>query len=769
MAPTSSRQWSHAPAHLLETLEPRCLLAAWLVQPYGFDAPPDVSGPRVVAASDDGVYLVRSTAVSTGSPAVVLFGDEAVEADDYAPMRADEVRAITRGGTILGNFRGRDVHGAFIHPRGAEGFISIADLVGEVQGGRTPDYADMTALDITERGHIVLAERLNVEQVQIWVLVPVDPDGVVGAQGDGILIPLWTTTPDGSRADANSSGVVVGEQRTGPSPTQRQAMMWQRETGITPIEGLASAGAVNEDGTVVGLVLRDGAPTPAVAVGAAVVDLGLPVEYVRGEDSGAWFVGAVGAGGTATFTFRERFRLPGDHSPQFRSESYIRLDGDVTGMPIRDVVFGISDSREDFQSVWTGAPVAILAGGDMVFADAVLRPIADDIPFRLIGGRPTTTITDALGTVVAGIGPFGDLIALRQEAGEWRPIRISDGSLLGDDIELGSFVDRHSGLARIVVAGARMSALSGKEMRIYTVGRTVAPTVPQLTPGGLPGSSVDRGLTVFTLADGRPAIAGLRDEGSAVMWWEDAANQNGSVDVSIGVWEFANLSRAHIEAGRGLVAPVFASNLVGFATAWGGMNIAGIDENGRLQALWWAPGIGDYWTVSDLSESAGAPVLSGNLSGFVSSWNGMQYTAADAEGSTLAVWWAPGMESWAATDLTAAIPGAPRLDAATAVSLITPWGAQHIFGTDAASGAAVVYWWAPGMDAWAAATLDVAAGREVSTGGRPLSAHVSPAGEIRVGGFRDAGADDAPLLLAWSPSSPQWALEDLLAAAFVQG
>lgn len=763
----SHGELSHAPARfpLLESLEPRCLLAAYLPQDHAL--PPVEPGAifPVANVSDDLRYLVVRAGGGPNPPVIIAFEGEPVAEGDYPAFMEREVRAITRAGTILGTFQNRDVFGAFIHPRGAAAPIPLAELVGRVEGDREPNYNAMRAIDITENGHIVLAEVTGADLYQMWVLVPMEPGGAVSPESDGTLVPLWTTTGTGTRADVNGSGIVVGERRTGPGPEQRQAMVWSRDLGARPIAGMASAGAINETGLIAGLALRNGAPTPAVTFGPTVFDLGLPVEYVVGEDDGAWFVGALGEDGTATFTFVERVRPVGSRSHQFRSEAYILPRGpitEVTAAPLRDVLFGISDTRIDQQPVWTASPLAIADGGELVYGASLLTPIDDDIPFRFIEGAPTTTVTDRLGTVVAGIGPFGDLVAMREEAGVWRPVRISDGGLVGDGIELGSFVDRHTGLARIVVLGAQPMITGPKQVRVYPAEQTAAWTGPGWA---LLGDPADHGLSVFAFADGRPAIAALNAEGHAVLWWEDPTNPTGRIDGSVGVWDFANLSKEHIEEGRGLEPPAFVSGLVGTATAWGGVNVAGIDDQGHVRSLWWAPGVGEYWTVSDLSASAGAPALGGHLSAFVTAWNGVQYTAADAEGDTVAVWWAPGMASWAATDLTEAIPGAPRLDPAATASLVTPWGAQHIFGVDAQTGEIVVYWWAPTMSSWAAATLGVEGGREVSTGGRPLSAYVTPAGEITVAGFRGAGRD-APLLLGWSPTAPAWVLEDLLAAAF---
>src|SRR5262249_54331786 len=182
------------------------------------------------------------------------------------------------------------------------------------------------------------------------------------------------------------------------------------------------------------------------------------------------------------------------------------------------------------------------------------------------------------------------------------------------------------------------------------------------------------------------------------------------------------------------------------------------------QAIWWAPGLGEHWTLTDLSAAAageGDPIhLSGHLASFVTTWNAQNLLATDDTGDTTAVWWSPELGTrWATTNLSAASGGA-RLDPATIDAFVAPWRAMHVVGLDAATGRVTAYWWAPGDGAaWHAAAVDIAPPSDTPPTVGPLHGAISPAGTISLS-TQTPGQHAARI--HWTPGDgAAWTLEDL--------
>jgi hypothetical protein len=124
-----------------------------------------------------------------------------------------------------------------------------------------------------------------------------------------------------------------------------------------------------------------------------------------------------------------------------------------------------------------------------------------------------------------------------------------------------------------------------------------------------------RHVTTFINAAGVVHVAGTNADGDVVVWWRNTETPGVA-------WSFSNLTRSHL-AVRGLATPAFASNLTSYATTWGGMNIAGLDEQGHIRVVWWAPDVGPLWTTNDLSQDTDTPPLSGALAVYLTPWGGV--------------------------------------------------------------------------------------------------------------------------------------------------
>ncbi|MBC7771226.1 MAG: hypothetical protein H7210_01900, partial [Pyrinomonadaceae bacterium] len=157
------------------------------------------------------------------------------------------------------------------------------------------------------------------------------------------------------------------------------------------------------------------------------------------------------------------------------------------------------------------------------------------------------------------------------------------------------------------------------------------------------------------------------------------------------VWDFVDAEGDGF--GSGATRPQFTTGLSGWGSSWGAAHFAGLDANGHVWSLWWAPTL-DKWEVSDITAGSGTPVLVGELSVVRTPWSTFHINGTDANGNLVVTWWAPGFESWHVNNLTEEL-GGPTLapDSLTSnyhIGLRT----MNIVGQDS-NGQARSYWWTP--------------------------------------------------------------------------
>ncbi|MBK7404219.1 MAG: hypothetical protein IPJ41_06195 [Phycisphaerales bacterium] len=255
-------------------------------------------------------------------------------------------------------------------------------------------------------------------------------------------------------------------------------------------------------------------------------------------------------------------------------------------------------------------------------------------------------------------------------------------------------------------------------------------------------------LTVFANRSDRVYIAGLDASGNLHLFRQtDTENANGYA------WTSRNLSNTDLE-DQGQTTPQFSGRLTSFVTSWNALNIVGLDTNGDIQAVWISGGMA-RWRLSNLSDSTGAPALSGGLTVYLTSWKAINLVGTDAAGHVSATWWVPSFgAAWVTSDLTTII-GGPELAASSMTSFVTSWGATNIAGVDI-NGNLVVYWWAKD-NGWSISTLtDVIAGSELPTG-RLSGLTVSKTKSINL----LARAEDGGVLRYWWKPGGSWAMQNL--------
>lgn len=164
-------------------------------------------------------------------------------------------------------------------------------------------------------------------------------------------------------------------------------------------------------------------------------------------------------------------------------------------------------------------------------------------------------------------------------------------------------------------------------------------------------------------------------------------------------WTYRNITEVDLEPS-GADIPYIVSEIAPYATGWNGLNAAGIDEDGQVWSVWWAPGLAN-WAASNLSEVTGTRArFVGDLTVYTTPWNGINIAGVGEDGHLRVVWWVPEFNShWEESDLTDLV-GGPKLDPYTLTSYTTDWGGLNIAGFDTDSGRLVQYWWAPDQVQW---------------------------------------------------------------------
>jgi hypothetical protein len=163
------------------------------------------------------------------------------------------------------------------------------------------------------------------------------------------------------------------------------------------------------------------------------------------------------------------------------------------------------------------------------------------------------------------------------------------------------------------------------------------------------------------------------------------------------------------------------------------------------------------WSNANLSAAAGAGPLVGQITSFCTAWGTQHVNGVDANGGVVAIWWAPGFGgAWREDTLVA---DGVALDPSSLTSCVTPWGGLNIAGRDAGTNRVVVYWWSPESNAW---TDEHLAFREDAASpalrGR-LSSDVSSEGTISLGAI---GASNEIYRFSWRPGDGGvWTLEGL--------
>lgn len=273
----------------------------------------------------------------------------------------------------------------------------------------------------------------------------------------------------------------------------------------------------------------------------------------------------------------------------------------------------------------------------------------------------------------------------------WLAQRPADSVVLPSAITDGVYWTQPTTFRHVPVVGAA----TGEGFLLYYQGGGIRGTwiVRNLSEElGVGDDTPVRSLTRFTSRTGIVVVAGLTADGDLVAFQQ--------IDPDAQTWAFVNISDDL--ASQGMQTPVF-TELTSYVTSWDAWNIAGIDAAGDIQDVWVHPRAFTTWRVDNLSQRAGAPALAGQLVVNLSAWDGIHFGGVDADGHLRALWWVPGFGGqWEVSDLTEIAGGAP-LALGGLTGYVARWGAMHYIG-QLETGEIVAYWWNAGID-WTFSTL----------------------------------------------------------------
>lgn len=305
-------------------------------------------------------------------------------------------------------------------------------------------------------------------------------------------------------------------------------------------------------------------------------------------------------------------------------------------------------------------------------------------------------------TTISFVNPAGHPVMLRRTAsGAWTKEALDQTAP-----PVGTTQNQYATHTWVAPAdGKSYVAVASPEGLFVVDSSATTPTVRNVTAEALAASpdasAITGASTVFTSGpDGIVNIVGVNATGDLVRYF-----QTGGVSGGQAVWAFMNITTTQLTP-NGIATPVFASNLVSYVSDWGGLNVAGLNAAGQVNTVWWAPGV-PHWWANNISLESGTPpyMVEVGLTAYQTPWGGLNLAGMDEQGDVIVQWWAPdfGAAPWATTNLTESFGGTP-LDAVGLTSFVLPWGALNIAGVTP-DGDLVNYWWVPGFDQWVISSI----------------------------------------------------------------
>lgn len=619
---------------------------------------------------------------------------------------SDHVIDINDGHTVLGS-TSADGSGPFLWSATDERRRELADLITEFVGG-TGTFTGLRAVDITDSGNI-LVERLrdgvtpttwlyeNGRATYLFDGTPVAMNEVktvlATAPGGGGTSILWsngTSTEIGALTgvDLNEKGDVVGVI-PGGGPAAIGSAGTRTSLGAIAGGERYVPTAINDDRWVVGRYLVTStqrtsgffySPVEGIGEIRPLVTVDAPASFEQSTD-------------LVLVDLNDRGVIAG----QNRSAEIGFLLGEYNTVGPFDSRFG---ARVTAVAPAASGGVAVTttnrAGEVIVFVrDAQGRWTATDLSEAAGVPRVNDTVSwndPRTGRVlVAAITGDGVLLLTSDARGGWsvRDLTSELAAIGATAIKTGltTFVSI-DGRAHIVglnsandmVMYRNTSALNWEYVNIYET---------HLRPSGQPTPALNGKLNSYVTSWNGLNVSGLDNNGNVWAIWT-APPLNGK-------WESTNLTEI-------TGAPPLVGGLTTYVTGWGGINIAGTDQSGDTIVTWWVPEFGPDWRQNNFTKQFDGPRLKeGSVTSYVTPWGGLNVAGLDEQGRMIVYWWVPGFDNWEVTPLE--LGGDPLLDRPIEriESYAGPDGSLNLMGVNR-MGQVLRAHWAPQMD-WAIENL----------------------------------------------------------------
>lgn len=649
------------------------------------------------------------------------------EGGDTASTRS-YIQAIGNDGAIyFFNQSASDPHSELMVWRDGT-VVTLQSLVTMVEGNTPSDYDTLRIVKIGSGGHLLLTDASF--------------DGVTGQTyifSNGVLSNLWI----GFVYDVNASGTVVGT--TSSIEEGFESVVWTHEGGATEIPQLTGSLGINDSGLIVGTLTGSITPINAGTLVAwnngVITELGTAPTTIGGNAPPAWNIAAVANDGRVLASLRvvPLHGLARYSMYLYDSEDGLRTAVDAThglpsGLPFASTS-GFGGSGDPSFGVFA------LDGGIFTY-NSFISQIPDSSIATLRENSPVSTYFVGSVRCVAAVNQYNELIVFQYQGTEWSVKRITTILVPEGEHQVVMVADP-TGVEPVVIVA------DGASLQLYRINPGATEGGHQLDFGDR--QAIVRGLTTFTNAEGIVHLAGIAENGDVVIYYRDPsvfiAESNG--------WRYDNLTQVHLDSQE-LTTPVFVSGLTAFATPWSGMNIAGIDADGRVQTIWWSPE-SVFWKVSDLSDLAPVARFTGELSSYVSPWGTMHIVGVTAETNQVAaLWWAPGFGSrWQANGLR---NDAPAVAVDSIATFVTPWGAQNVLGRSD-DGHVQVFWWAPQTFEWRVEELPSDEMPPTITG--RVTASFDAVGDTATQTVFARGENGELLHMFWRNDGTPWMLENV--------
>ena len=144
-------------------------------------------------------------------------------------------------------------------------------------------------------------------------------------------------------------------------------------------------------------------------------------------------------------------------------------------------------------------------------------------------------------------------------------------------------------------------------------------------------------LVGYVTGWGGQNIAGIAGGGQIVVFWTAPG---------IDGWRITNL--AQVATGEPTASNGFRTLEVAL-TPWNGINLYGEDDTGAIQVLWWVPQFTDHWQADTLVPNSGEVILfaaTSSLTAYATPWGGLNVARVDENGMVEVYWWSTQSNGW---------------------------------------------------------------------------------------------------------------------------